>query len=180
MSSPETEATAHVDALASGQLPHGVGQRLGMEPAGVGDDGDAALEAGREDVFELAQEGARVAAAALARLVEDVHGQLGQPVPGQDVDRPALDHLPGRREPVAEEAAAVGDAQQVAALRRRSRRLHGDEQVVDVDLLPGRAVDRGHGPGAVGPQGVLHLHRLEHDQPVAFGHDVAHAPRAPW
>ena len=52
-------------------------------------------------------------------------------------------------------------------------RLHGDEEVVDVHLLPRRAVDGGHGPGAVGPQRVLHLHGLEHDEAVALGHRLA-------
>ena len=37
-----------------------------------------------------------VAAAALAGLVQDVHGQLGEPVAGEHVDRPALDHVAGR------------------------------------------------------------------------------------
>ena len=37
----------YIDALAFGQLPHGVGQRLGMEPPGIGDHCDAALDAGR-------------------------------------------------------------------------------------------------------------------------------------
>src|SRR5580704_12738832 len=93
-----------------------------MEAARVGDHGDAPLDAGRQHVFELAQERARVAAAALTRLVQDVHGQLGEPVARQHVDRPTLDHVAGGGGAVAEEPAAVGDPQQ---LRRPAGRAHG-------------------------------------------------------
>ena len=50
-------------------------------------------------------------ASALARLVQDVHRQFGQPVPCQDVDRPTIDHFLRGGDPVTEKAAAVGDAQ---------------------------------------------------------------------
>ena len=116
-----------------------------------------------------------VAAAALARLVEDVHRQLGQPVAGQHVDGTALDHLARGGEPVAEEAAAVGDPEQAG---RTGAGAHAGSTTTRRSFTstccPGTQCDRGHGPGAVGPQGVLHLHRLEHDQAVALGHRVAH------
>ena len=35
---------------------------------------------------------------------QDEHGQLGQPVAGEHINMAALDHLPGGRQPVAEEA----------------------------------------------------------------------------
>ena len=52
-------------------------------------------------------------------------------------------------------------------------RLQRDQEVVHVDLVPGRARTSGHGAGAVGPQRVLHLHGLEHHQAVPFVHRVA-------
>jgi len=40
---------------------------------------------------------------------EDRHGELGQVVAGEDVDGPAIHHLPGGGAAVTEEARAVGD-----------------------------------------------------------------------
>src|SRR5262245_1215158 len=45
----------------------------------------------------------------LSGLPQDQHGQLGEVVAGEHVDRAAVDHLPRRREPVAVEAGTVGD-----------------------------------------------------------------------
>src|SRR6516165_9945194 len=50
-------------SLAAGNLAHGVGQALRVESARVGDDRDAALDAGREHVCQFAQEGAGIAPA---------------------------------------------------------------------------------------------------------------------
>ena len=57
---------------------------------------------------------------------EDQHGQLGQVVAGEDVERAALEHLPDRRPPVAVEARRVADPQGRASrpvVRRRRRAL---------------------------------------------------------
>ena len=60
----------------------------------------------------LAQHRAGVASrrVLLPRFPQDQHGQLGQVVPGQDVDRAALDHLLGGGGAVAVEAGGVADA----------------------------------------------------------------------
>ena len=92
------------DAGDGAQLFELGGQALGIEAPGVGDDLDAALEAGAEHVLHLAQERGRVAEAGIlaAGLPQDQHGQLGEIVAGQHVDR-ARQHLPGGAEAVAVE-----------------------------------------------------------------------------
>ena len=92
---------------------HGFGAPAGTETAGVGHHLDAALEAVAHDLFHLGHEGAGVAGGRIAQEVlgQDEHGELGEPVTGQHVDRTAVDHLARRRQPVAVEAAAVGDAE---------------------------------------------------------------------
>ena len=87
------------------------------EAAGIGHNGDSPLDACGKDVVELLQETPGIPAAALARLVQDVHRQLGQPVAGEHVDGATLDHLTRRREAIAEEPAAVRHPQDVHAAR---------------------------------------------------------------
>ena len=100
MSSPSTWATATVDPEPLGQRPDLVGQPGRVEAAGVGHHLDAPVDAGAEHLLHLGEEGVGPALerVALAALPQDEHGQLGQPVPGQDVDGAALDHLPGAAE----------------------------------------------------------------------------------
>src|SRR6476661_9555662 len=71
-----------------------------------------------EALLHLGQEGARVAAGGVLRPVatQDQHRQLGEVVAGEDVERPALEHLPDGGPPVAVEARRVADPQ-----RRRHR-----------------------------------------------------------
>ncbi len=87
------------------------GQAGRVEPARVGHDLDAALQAGVEDLLHLAQERGGVAEARVlaAGLPQDEHGELGEVVAGQHVDR-AGQHLPGRAEAVTVEPGAVRDA----------------------------------------------------------------------
>ena len=102
---------ACVQAEPAGEFRELHGQARRVEAAGVGDDLDAPLQAGAEHVLHLPQERGRVAEAGvlLPRLPQDQHGQLGQVVAGQHVDR-AREHLPGGGEAVAVEPGAVRDA----------------------------------------------------------------------
>ncbi len=103
----------HRKPQAFGQETDLVGQSRRIEAAGVGHHLDAAVDAGAEHLLHLGQEGVGAAPGrvALEPLPQDEHGQLGQPVPGEDVDGTALHHLAGGRQAVAVEARAVGDAQ---------------------------------------------------------------------
>ena len=141
-----------------------------------------------EHLLHLGQEGVGPAPGrvALAALPQDEHGQLGQPVAGEDVDGPALDHLAGGRQAVTVEARAVGDPQRsvttphrrvVGAVRRRRRRPRPPPG--PGPSRPGRPRPRRPRrtvPGDGGVDGVLHLHGLQDDQdlagldPVALGH----------
>ena len=105
-----------VQAEALGERPELPGQARGVEAAGVVDDLDPAIEAGAEHVLQLGQHRAGVARGRvlLLGLPQDQHGQLGQVVAGKDVDRTALDHLPGRGGAVAVEAGGVGDPDRAA------------------------------------------------------------------
>ena len=44
---------------------------------------------------------------------------------------------------------------------------------MQVDLLSGDTVHRRHPPGTMRPQRVLHLHCLQDDKPLLFGHRFA-------
>ncbi len=102
-----------VEAEAAGDLAEALGEAGGVEAAGVGDDPHAALEGETEAVLDLADEGAGVAERGVLHGVatEDEHRQLGEVVAGEDVQRPALQHLAHRGQPVAVEAGAVADPQ---------------------------------------------------------------------
>jgi len=91
-------------------LGHGVGAPRRIETAGVGHHLDAPAQAGAHDFLHLRDEGAGVAGAGSlgGDARQDQHGQLGQPVAREGVDRSPRHHLPGGRQPVSEEAAAVG------------------------------------------------------------------------
>ena len=110
-----------------------LGQLLGatgrVETPGVGDDGDPPIETGAHDLLHLGDEGGGEAAARPfgSDPREDQHGQLGEPVTGENVDWAPVDHLASGREPVAEEAGAVcdpdritHDASPVSSTTRRS------------------------------------------------------------
>ena len=115
---PAQQVVAGDHADAGGQaepvrhLRHRLGAAGRVEPAGVGDDLDAAFEAGAHDLLHLGHERAGVAASGPLglRAGEDEHRELGQPVAREEVDRAALDHLPCGRHAVPVEAGAVGDA----------------------------------------------------------------------
>ena len=105
-----------VEAEAAGDLAQALGETGGVEAAGVADDADAALERRPEAVLDLAHEGARVAERGVLHrvLAEDQHGQLGEVVAGEDVERAAVEHLAHRAEAVAVEAGAVADPEHAA------------------------------------------------------------------
>ena len=96
------------------------GDRLGTairgQPAGVRHHPDPPVQALPHDLFQLRDEGPGVSGAVVPGQVlgQYQHGQLGQPVTGQHVDGPALDHLSRGGQPVAVEPAGVGDAQGVS------------------------------------------------------------------
>ena len=105
-------ATLSRYAQPIGDLANPDGASGRVEPAGVADDPDPALDAGVEDLLHLRQERRRIPELAVAGplLVQDQHGQLGQPIAGQHVDVATVDHLLRCREAIAVEPAAVGDA----------------------------------------------------------------------
>ena len=90
-----------------------------VEAAGVADDLDAAVERLAESGLELLEEGPRVPEGRVLQPVpaEDQHGQLGQVVAGQDVERPAGEHLLDRAEPVAVEPGRVADPDRRSVIR---------------------------------------------------------------
>ena len=192
---PSTWATGTVEPEPVGQGPHLVGQAGRVEASGVGDHLDAAVDAGAEHLFHLGEEGVGPAlrVVALAALPQDEHGELGQPVPGEHVDGAALDHLPGRREPVAVEARAVGDAQRLGHGRSAGPRACGSvsgavaiaagvddhQDPSGLHLVALGHVHLGHGARGGGVHGVLHLHGLEHHQELPGLDRVAHGHRHP-
>ena len=105
-----------------GELADLGGQAGRVQPARVADDPDPAVQAGAEHLLQLGQEGPGVARVRvlLPGLPQDQHGQLGQVVAGEHVDRPALHHLPGGGDPVAVEARAVADPHRPPRAGRRA------------------------------------------------------------
>src|SRR5207237_10709354 len=85
------------DAALVGQLLDGRLARQGVHAAGVGDDLDAPLGAGGQHVAQLGHEVGGVARLrfALALLLEDGHGHLGEVVHDEVVDRASLDLAAG-------------------------------------------------------------------------------------
>ncbi len=108
---PQVVALDVRDPRAGPELLERRGEPGRVEPARVGDDLDAAGDAVGEDVAHLRQEGLRVPGVGVLGLGlrEDEHRQLGEVVAAQDVDRPAVEHLPRGVQPVAVEAGAVPD-----------------------------------------------------------------------
>ena len=77
------------DAQALGQRAYRVGQAGGVEAAGVGDDAYAAVARLAQAVLELGEEGLGVAAVGMFHPVatQDEHGEFGQVIAGEVVDR---------------------------------------------------------------------------------------------
>ena len=103
---------ADPNAQPIGDLANPLGASGRVEPARIADDPYPTLGAGAEHLLHLRQERRRVPEFAVAGplLVQDQHGQFGQPVAGQHIDVAALDHFLRCRQTIAEEPAAVGDA----------------------------------------------------------------------
>ena len=108
-----------VDPERGGELAEPLGEPGRVEPAGVGDDLDAALDGEPERLLHLAQERLGEAERRVLGPVpaEDEHRQLGQVVAGEHVELAAREHLAHRGEAIAVEARCVGDSQ-----RSRPRR----------------------------------------------------------
>ena len=108
-------------AEPAGDLAQPGGQPRRVEAARVDDDRDVPVQAGADDLLELAQERPRVARGGVLApgLPQDEHGQLGQVVAGEHVDGAALDHLPRGGRAIAVETGAVGDPHR--PLHARSR-----------------------------------------------------------
>jgi hypothetical protein len=93
-------------------LQHGARAGYRIDAAGVGDDFDAAVA---ELVGDASDERRKIAGVAeigvlLALLLQDGHGDFGQVVESEIVDRPAVHQTDGGFEPVAPEALTVSDA----------------------------------------------------------------------
>jgi hypothetical protein len=101
----------HLETELVGQGLGRFGAAPGVETAGIGDHLDAAVDAGAHHLLHLLQMGVDPAARAIlqALSVEDHHGQLGQVIAGQHIDGTAHHQIPGGRNLVAIEAAAVAD-----------------------------------------------------------------------
>ena len=125
-----------------------------------------------EHLLHLRQERRRIPELAVAGplLVQDQHGQLGQPVAGQHIDVAAFDHLLRRRQPIAEEPAAVGDADGTIAGHAASILTNGWPESTcwpaSHEDLGDRARDRRHDL-------VFHLHRFHRQQRLPGYDDVA-------
>jgi hypothetical protein len=106
---------AHRQPEPPGQGPQLGGQPGRVEPAGVGHHLDPVVHDQAEALLHLVEEAGRVplGRVAAARPPKDQHGQLGQVVAGEHVDRAALQQLPRRAPAVAVEPGAVGDAERV-------------------------------------------------------------------
>ena len=112
---PQPQAVAH--PRARGRPRHLVGASSGIDPAGVGDHPDAALQARRQDALHQRHEVASVSGlrVAGALLVQDGHGHLGQVVHDQVVDRSLLDLAHRRIQVVAPKSAGARDAHRARA-----------------------------------------------------------------
>ena len=185
-SSPDHVGDGRRQPELLGDLGDGLGAAVGVEAAGVGHHLDAAVEAGAHDLLHLGDEGAGVAAAGPLGpgAGEDQHGELGQPVAGEHVDGPALDHLGGapragrRRSPSSWRcgSAAVVIGSQPSVVEQH-------EEVAVVDLVAGGHPDLGDRGRAGRGDLVLHLHGLDHHEQLAVvdvvaGRDVDDEHRA--
>lgn len=100
-------------ALVGGEFAQRVGEPGGVEAAGVHHDPHPPVQGQAEAVVHLAQEGPGVAEARILQAVpgEDQHGEFGEVVAGEDVQRAIGEHLPDGREAVTVEARSIADPQ---------------------------------------------------------------------
>lgn len=96
----------------SGDRRNALRARVRVESACVGDDLDAPVQTIAEHIVELIDKRCGVSGVRVLGAVfgQHAHGQFGQPVAGENIDRAAVEHFAGRGQPIAEEAAAVGDS----------------------------------------------------------------------
>ncbi len=109
------------DSHFARQAGQGVGAALRIDAAGVADDLDSACrDIGQDALHGDLDEVGRVAQFRItaARRGEDRHGQLGEVVEHQVVDRAAADQLRGRDRTVAPEPRSAADADDPAGRRR--------------------------------------------------------------
>ena len=109
-----------VQAKALGELGQSLSHPSRIQAAGVGDNLDAPVQTGTEYVLHLREEGAGVALvrATLPRLPQNQHRQLGEVVTGQEINGPALQHLPRRAHAIAPVSGAVCDPEWLCSVHR--------------------------------------------------------------
>ncbi len=102
----------HRDPLPPGDLQNRIAASLGIDSAGVGDHADAPLLQIRQHAGDHVHEVASVPELRIARalLLEDGHGDFGQIVERQIVERPAAHLFHRRFQRIAPESLTIGDA----------------------------------------------------------------------
>ena len=93
------------------------GEPARVQPARVRHHADLLVEALADYALELLQEGRHISGIRilLPRAMQDGHGQLGEVVAGEHIDRPAAHHFLGGRETVSPKTGAVSDSQHARA-----------------------------------------------------------------
>lgn len=140
------DAHGNTDPLR--QLPYGGGKSGRVQSARVGDDPHAPLVGEPQALLQLPQEGLRVTGVRVLHPVpaEDEHGQLGEIVTGQDVERAAGEHLAQCVEAVTVEAGGVPDPQYVGGAKT------GTGSGTEVRIRGGTGDSVGHGCAPLGTQ----------------------------
>src|SRR5207244_4328584 len=103
----------HDRDLQAGRQPHYFARTGdGVHAAGIGDDGDAAFAHGFGETCYQRRKVTRIAEVWIGLLLflQDRHGDLGQVIEREVIDRALLDKADRGFEPIAPEALAVGDA----------------------------------------------------------------------
>ena len=124
MRSEHIVAQHHRDLQIRRGLQHGARAGDGIHAAGVGDHLDVAF---LQLLRDAADQRGKVAGIAefgvlLALLLQDGHGDFGQIIEGEIVDRAAVHQADGSFQPVAPEALTVSDANHKAVIGRQWRR----------------------------------------------------------
>ena len=103
-------------AQASSDFTDSVGTSGRVQATGVRYHFDATIQTGAHDLFHLSDERSGVASGRVLHLGpgQDQHGQLGQPIAGQHVDRTVVDHLGRGAEAIAIKARTVCDTDRLA------------------------------------------------------------------
>jgi hypothetical protein len=111
-----TTSASSASARAIAEIPDLLRQPFRIQPTGVADDAHTLGPGQLQALRDLIEKRLGVAEGRVRQhvLEQDEHGQLREPVAGDDVDVAARQLLAHRRAPVAVEPAAVGDHQRCA------------------------------------------------------------------